>query len=462
MSQADEILKFKQLLDSGVITQEEFDSAKAKILNNTEAVTDNKEKKSSGKKTPLIIVTLVVFVILTVFCIAVSGIIPTSKQLTQGMSTSQEPADNTATTDATPLISVGDSISIDGVCDFTVDYVDITTDVKPKNPQQVYTHYEAENGKAYVDFCIAYTNRKSNDVTADKTISGTMSYAGQYTYSGFSIIEENDRGNFTYTNITSIAPLTTEYLHYLFEVPEEVMTSSEPIELKVRIGGNDYRVVVRGASESAPIESSNDSLIEDDKNVSNKDEKASSTETKTAGISESKTLELTDENLTNLEYSDLDIADIPLLIDFTEKDILGENADITFLEGISDQTPILVTNVTSDGMSGNLVIGFMNGTASIVGANYYFSDTDGTAIGDGYIKIRNLFNDMYGDPAVEYTPTSGDISAAQISADVIDGNTISEVWGDNKINASLDLIPGEDITLSVTVQTYKYYISQLK
>ena len=32
VSGADEILKYKQLLDSGVITQEEFDSVKKRIL----------------------------------------------------------------------------------------------------------------------------------------------------------------------------------------------------------------------------------------------------------------------------------------------------------------------------------------------------------------------------------------------------------------------------------------------
>lgn len=442
MSQADEILKFKQLLDSGAITQEEFDAAKARILGNADTSDGNKKQNKSGSKLTLIVVTLIIFVILTIFCMVVSGVIPTSKQGLPEDSASQAQVETTTMDDSAPLISVGDSISIDGVCDFTVDYVDITTDVKPKNPQQVYMHYEAENGKAYVDFCVAYTNRKSNDVTADKTISGTMSYASQYTYSGFSIIEENDRGNFTYTNITSIAPLTTEYLHYLFEVPEEVMTSADPIELKMQIGGDDYKVIVRGESndtaDTSLKESSNDS------------------ESKMETSGKNVPLELSDENLENLEYSNIEISDIPKLIGFTEEQILAENSDITFLKGMSDETPILVTNITSDDMSGTLVIAFLDGEASLTGGNYYFSNIDGTKIGDAYIEIRKLLIDTYGNPTMGYTPTTGEISSAQISADVIDGNVISEWWGDDakdSVLAGLDLTPGDDITLSLTIQT---------
>ena len=59
------------------------------------------------------------------------------------------------------------------------------------------------------------------------------------------MIEENSRGDFTYSNITSIAPLATEYVHYLFAVPAEVDTSSESVEITFTIGGNTYTYTVR-------------------------------------------------------------------------------------------------------------------------------------------------------------------------------------------------------------------------
>ena len=76
-------------------------------------------------------------------------------------------------------------------------------------------------------------------------MSAMLTYAGKYEYTGFSMIEESNRGDFTYSNITSIAPLTTEYLHYLCEVPAEAETSSEAIEIEFVIGGNTYSYKVR-------------------------------------------------------------------------------------------------------------------------------------------------------------------------------------------------------------------------
>ena len=146
--------------------------------------------------------------------------------------------------DNTPVIAVGESATTDK-CEFTVDYVNITRDVMPPQPGDWYSHYEAEAGKVYVDFCVAYKNTDTANVDADKTLSGKLIYNGKYEYSGFSMIEEESRSDFTYSNITSIAPLTTEYVHYLFSVPEEVETSGAEIVLKMTIGGAEYKIVVR-------------------------------------------------------------------------------------------------------------------------------------------------------------------------------------------------------------------------
>jgi uncharacterized membrane protein len=142
-------------------------------------------------------------------------------------------------------IKDGEVIAIANNCEFYVDYSDITDDVMPPQPEDWYSHYEADDGKVYVDFCVAYKNWKSQNVGADDVISAKLSYAGKYEYTGFSMIEESSRGDFTYSNITSIAPLATEYLHFLFEVPAEAGTSSESIEINFTIGGNTYSYTVR-------------------------------------------------------------------------------------------------------------------------------------------------------------------------------------------------------------------------
>lgn len=146
--------------------------------------------------------------------------------------------------DNTPVIAVGEAATTDK-CEFTVDYVNITRDVMPPQPGNWYSHYEAEAGKVYVDFCVAYKNTDTSSIDADKTVSGKLIYSDKYEYTGFSMIEENNRSDFTYSNITSIASLSTEYVHYLFAVPEEVETSGAEIVLKMTIGGEEYKIVVR-------------------------------------------------------------------------------------------------------------------------------------------------------------------------------------------------------------------------
>ena len=146
--------------------------------------------------------------------------------------------------DNTPIIEVGGSAVTD-TCEFMVDYVNITGNVIPPKPGSWYSHYEADDGKVYVDFCVAYKNTNTANIDADETISGLLIYNGKYEYKGFSMIEEDNRSDFTYSNITSIAPLSTEYVHYLFEVPKEVETSGAEIVLKMTIGGKDYKIIVR-------------------------------------------------------------------------------------------------------------------------------------------------------------------------------------------------------------------------
>ena len=78
--------------------------------------------------------------------------------------------------DTTPVIAVGELISTDK-CEFSVDYVNITSDVLPPSPGSWYSHYEADSGKVYVDFCVAYKNLDSRDIDADETVSGNLIYA---------------------------------------------------------------------------------------------------------------------------------------------------------------------------------------------------------------------------------------------------------------------------------------------
>lgn len=135
---------------------------------------------------------------------------------------------------------------ITSTSEFYIEYNQITTTVLPGQPDGFYTYYEAETGNTYVDVCFAYTNKQNQSIRADQVItSAELEYKNQYTYRGFSVIEYDNRRSFTYTNITSISPLTTEYLHYLFEVPNEVESNNGSIDITFTIDGKDYIYTVK-------------------------------------------------------------------------------------------------------------------------------------------------------------------------------------------------------------------------
>ncbi len=137
-------------------------------------------------------------------------------------------------------VSIGDTLKESEKYEASIDFVKITDKVTPPYPDSFYTYYQADEGQVYIDFCIAYKNLTHSSVKASDVLSGKATYAGKYEYTGFSVIEENSREDFTYSNITNIAPLTTEYLHYLIKVPEEVGTSSDSLEIRFSIQGNEY------------------------------------------------------------------------------------------------------------------------------------------------------------------------------------------------------------------------------
>lgn len=87
--------------------------------------------------------------------------------------------EETIIVDTTPVIAVGESATTD-ICEFVIDYVNITNDAMPPNPGSWYSHYEAEAGKVYVDFCVAYKNTATSNVDADKTVPGKLIYADEY------------------------------------------------------------------------------------------------------------------------------------------------------------------------------------------------------------------------------------------------------------------------------------------
>jgi hypothetical protein len=152
---------------------------------------------------------------------------------------------NEEQTDNITTIKLKDKVKKDGKYEMTVVSYDFSKKVLPPNTSSYYTYYEAkEDGHQYLDIKIKYKNLDYTDIGADEVGSVSIKFDNKYEYTGFSVIEDTDK-DFTYTNITSIEPLTEGNLHYLIDVPDEVAKGKEPITAFINIGNDKYKLEIR-------------------------------------------------------------------------------------------------------------------------------------------------------------------------------------------------------------------------
>lgn len=129
--------------------------------------------------------------------------------------------------------------------EFYIEYSDMTDKVIPISASGFYRYYEADKGNLYVDVCFSYKNMGTENAEAGNIVSAKLKYSGKYEYSGFPVIETRSRSSLGNTTGEMIAPLTTEYIHYLFEVPEEIADTTESIVVSFLVDGNLYDYTVR-------------------------------------------------------------------------------------------------------------------------------------------------------------------------------------------------------------------------
>lgn len=144
-----------------------------------------------------------------------------------------------------PEIKDREKVLIDEVGEFYVDFAKISAKVLPPTPRGLYSYYAADQGKFFVDLCLNYKNLAPDDVEVYDIGDGLLIYDEKYNYSCFATVEEDNRSDFTFASISRIKPLTTEYVHYLFEIPAEVANESGSIVIELDMSGHKYKYVVR-------------------------------------------------------------------------------------------------------------------------------------------------------------------------------------------------------------------------
>lgn len=159
---------------------------------------------------------------------------------------------------------IGDTLVYPGTVEIKMVSTEFTTKVTPSNPGDFHTYYEVEDaGKVYVHNVYEVKNLGGRSVSADGILDVGVLYDGTYEYSGFWTIEEDGGSDFTYTNITSIDPLTSGKLHFLSEVPLEVKESGKPLSFTLNVNGKSATTVAGGSGSGATLVMDDEHALEE-------------------------------------------------------------------------------------------------------------------------------------------------------------------------------------------------------
>ena len=152
-------------------------------------------------------------------------------------------AETTETKKATTIV-LGKTISTDDF-DFTVNNVELTYELKPKNTSSVYSSYPAEDNKVYIHVDGEYFNKSKRDICIRDLFAPTADYDKGYTYTGFVVTDRGDNDFDWVDSHVVCTPLDTCHYHGLIECPKVIDKSDAPLVVYFNIQGTTYQYIMR-------------------------------------------------------------------------------------------------------------------------------------------------------------------------------------------------------------------------
>lgn len=128
--------------------------------------------------------------------------------------------------------------------EFSVEYAEFKQKVMAPNSGNFYMYYEADADLTYLDICIPYKNYGKEAIFASEVFEASLLCEDGTTYEGDSIVEDENRTDLTYSNITEMQPLMQEYIHLLFEVPQSVAESGS-VQVTIKVDDKEYVLEVK-------------------------------------------------------------------------------------------------------------------------------------------------------------------------------------------------------------------------
>lgn len=150
----------------------------------------------------------------------------------------------TQAADAYNVIVLGQTISTDDF-DFTINNVELTYELKPRNTSSVYVSYPAEEGKVYIHIDAEYLNKSKRDICIRDLPVPHADYNDGYCYEGFVVVDDGDNSFDWVSSYVVAEPLTTCHYHGLIECPVIVDETGDPLFITIEINGVTYRYDIR-------------------------------------------------------------------------------------------------------------------------------------------------------------------------------------------------------------------------
>jgi hypothetical protein len=128
-------------------------------------------------------------------------------------------------------ISFNETVTVDDVIEFSITSWEILDEIKPSNPDSVYTYIGDESGEKYIVLRGAFTNLNSEDYGVDYIIIPEITVNGNYEFSGSAKAEELDGSEFAYSTL----PLEENNLILYISVSDNVAYAFEKGEVTLYV-----------------------------------------------------------------------------------------------------------------------------------------------------------------------------------------------------------------------------------
>lgn len=137
-------------------------------------------------------------------------------------------------------------ISVQGLCEFTIDKCQFSEKVEPSSPSGFYRYLPASDGKLYVDLQLAVKNTQDKAVKQNQLPGSAALYCGDKSYDVQTVVETASGGDLnTFTSQSDIEPSETRIYHLVAKVPAEVKDSQDALWIRITADDTKYIYNIR-------------------------------------------------------------------------------------------------------------------------------------------------------------------------------------------------------------------------